>query len=117
MKKILIVEDNEINLNLIVEILTMNGYNVIVARDGVEAIMKAEQEHPDLILMDIQMPKMDGITAMKKIREAQKIDKIIALTAYAMKGDRESFIREGFTDYISKPIHVNELISVIKKYL
>jgi two-component system cell cycle response regulator DivK len=119
MKKVLIVEDNEANLKLVREVLIYIGYKSIEAKNGYEGIELAEKEKPDLILMDIQMPKMNGVEAIKKIRKITELKNIpiLALTAFAMKGDRERFLSEGFNDYIQKPFRIDELIEKIQKYL
>jgi len=119
MKRILVVEDYEINMKLFGEILRYAGYEMIEARNGNEAIEKAIKERPDLICMDIQLPGMDGVTAMKKIKEYPELKDIpvIAVTSYAMPGDRERLLSGGFADYISKPIRVSEVLETIKKYL
>jgi two-component system cell cycle response regulator DivK len=119
MKRILIVEDNERNLKLFHSLLNSQGYETIEAWDGEEGVKLAKEQKPDLILMDIQMPVMDGIAAtriLKKDPETKDIP-VIALTSYAMKGDRERFLSEGFVEYISKPIKVNEFLEVIRRCL
>jgi two-component system cell cycle response regulator DivK len=119
MKRVLVVEDNEMNLKLIKDILLHEGYDVIEAKSGWEGINKVEVEDVDLILMDIQLPEMDGIETMKRIKKIPKYGKIpiIALTSYAMKDDRDKFLSHGFTDYISKPIKIHVLLETVKKYL
>ena len=119
MKKILIVEDDEFNLKLFSEIVSSSGYQAIEARSGIEAIEKAKSEEPDLILMDIQLPGMDGVTALKKIKEfsRQKEIPVIALTGYAMSGDNERFLSQGFAGYVAKPINISEFLETIKKYV
>jgi two-component system cell cycle response regulator DivK len=118
-KKILIVEDNELHMKLCREILHLGGYEVIESYNGIECIEKAVREMPGLILMDIQMPGVDGITAMRRIKEVPAIKDIpvIAITSYAMVGDRERFLAEGFSDYIQKPINVLGLLEAVKKHL
>jgi len=117
--KILIVEDNEKNRTLVKDVLEYHGYEVIEARDGKEGIKMAKEHKPDLILMDIQMPVMDGITAgriLKNDLETKHI-KIIALTSFAMKGDKEKILKAGFDDYISKPIDTRKLSGHIERLL
>ncbi len=118
MRKVLIVEDNEANLKLIRDILIYIGYKPIEAKNGDEGVELAKKERPDLIIMDIQMPKMDGVKAVKIIRSLEEFKNIpvLALTAFAMKGDREKFLSEGFNDYIMKPFSINELIEKVQKY-
>lgn len=117
--RILIVEDNPDNRTLITDILTALEYEVIEAIDGEQGIQKAEEEQPDLILMDLSLPQMDGWTATTRIKaqEALKDTPIIALTAHAMIGDRERAIEAGCDDYISKPIDLKELQEKLTKYL
>jgi CheY-like chemotaxis protein len=116
--KILIVEDNAVNLELFIDILSLTDYEYLTARSGEEAIEIALKEQPNVILLDIQLPSMDGITVAKILREREETRgcKIIALTAHAMKGDRENFIRLGFDGYISKPIVVKEFLREIEIY-
>lgn len=117
--KILIVEDNEKNLKLFKLIISSMGYETITAGNGEEGIKKAKEQSPDLVLMDIQMPVMDGISAVNVLSadKATKNIPVIALTSYAMKGDRERFIQHGFTDYISKPIDTDNFMDTIKRVL
>jgi len=117
--KILVVEDNELNRKLIVAVLTYHGYKTLEAGDGSEGVRAAGEHMPDLILMDIQMPVMDGITAVNILKNDPRTlgIKVIALTSFAMKGDRERFMAAGFVDYIAKPINTRELPEIVKKYL
>ena len=119
MKKILVVEDNEKNMYLIWFILKSNNYEVIKAATGEEGVALAIQEKPDLILMDIQLPDIDGLEATKRIRKSEpgKKTPIIAVTSFAMSGDRERLIKGGCTGYIEKPINLEILLSEMKKYL
>ena len=106
MAKILIIDDNAMNRKLFCFLLKKAGHVVFEAEDGRQGVERAKTVIPTLILMDIQMPDMDGIAALKAIRENEATSNIpvIAITSYAMKGDRERFLSEGFVDYISKPI-------------
>jgi len=115
---VLVVEDNPLNMELIVEILKSSGFLVSGAINGEEAIKMVENEHYDLILMDIELPGMDGISAIKIIKSKPGYNKVpnIALTAFAMKGDREKFLAAGFDDYIAKPIDVPGFIKQMQKY-
>jgi len=119
MKKILVVEDNEKNMYLIWFILKNNNYEVIKAATGEEGVALAIQKKPDLILMDIQLPDIDGLEATKRIRKSEPGKKIpiIAVTSFAMSGDRERLIKGGCTGYIEKPINLEILLSEMKKYL
>lgn len=118
-KRILVVEDNPDNRILIADVLESLTYQVVEAEDGDEGVKKAEAEKPDLILMDLSLPKMDGWTAagIIKGKEALKHIPIIALTAHAMVGDREKALEAGCDDYISKPIDLRELSSKLKQFL
>lgn len=116
---ILLVEDNEQNIETFQTYLTTKGYQVIVARHGLEAIQRTKEEQPALILMDIQMPKMDGLEAIRHIRADSTIAEIpiIALTALAMRGDRERCLAAGANDYLSKPVSIKKLRQKIEGYL
>lgn len=118
-KKILVVEDNSNNRKLIRDVLNYYGYEVIEATNGEEGINLAREHSPSLIIMDIQMPVIDGITAAKILKDDPKTRgiKMIALTSFAMKGDKERFIEAGFDDYISKPINTRQLPELVKKYI
>lgn len=118
-KKILVVDDNEQNLVLVKDILKYNGYEVMEARNGEEGIKAAKEHMPVLILMDIQMPIMDGFTAIKILKNdpLTKSIKIIAVTSFAMKGDRERIMEAGADGYIPKPIDIHELSNMVEKYL
>ena len=117
--KILIVEDNENNRSLFRDILTFHGYEVSIAADGREGVAQARELKPDLILMDIQMPGMDGMTAggILKGDPATSGLKIIALTSFAMRGDQEKFLTAGFDGFLSKPISTRELPGLVKQWL
>jgi len=119
MKKILVVEDNGTNMYLICFILRNGGHEVIEAWDGEEGIELAIKERPDLIIMDIQLPGIDGLEATKRIRKSETDGKIpiIALTSYAMTGDKEKALKAGCTGYIEKPIDPETFMSEIEKYL
>ena len=119
MKKILIVEDDEKSLYLARFILEKEGYEVIEARDGLEAPDNVSKETPDLILMDMQLPKLDGYEVTRQIKADERLSKIpvIALTAYAMKGDREKTQEAGCDDFITKPINPEEFIKIVNSYL
>jgi two-component system cell cycle response regulator DivK len=110
-KKVLIVEDDPKNLKLAMMTLKSRGYELICAVDGEEAVSTALNEKPDIILMDMQLPKISGIDATKQIREHPDFTQIpiLALTAYAMKGDEDKYIDAGCTSYMSKPINTREL--------
>lgn len=117
--KVLIVEDNEKNLKLFRLIINSLGYETMTARDGEEGVRVAKEAGPDLILMDIQMPVMDGVSAIDHLKadEGTKGIPVIALTSYAMKGDKERFLEHGFIDYIAKPVSKDDLINAVKNVL
>lgn len=116
---ILLVEDNEIGIEAMQDYLTAHDYRVIVARNGQEAIAQTNQCRPDLILMDIQMPDMDGLEATTRIRRQDEFTHIpiIALTALAMPGDRERCMQAGANEYLSKPVSMKQLVTVIQSHL
>jgi len=118
-EKILIVEDNPQNMRLIKMVLRDKGYTLLEATDGEEALDVALREPPDLIIMDIQLPKLSGLEVTKKLRETSAFSHvpIIALTAYAMKGDKERFINAGCDAYLPKPLDTCELPGVIAEML
>ena len=118
-RKILVVDDNEDGRELVVKILKNRGYQMIEAVDGEEALEKASAECPDLILLDISIPKIDGYEVTRRLKSQVKFKDtpIIALTAHAMKGDREKALEAGCDGYISKPIDIHELPDQIKSYL
>ncbi len=117
--RILLAEDNEDNIYLISDYLKHRGYQVIVARDGAEAVERALETRPHLILMDIQMPRVDGLEAIRRIRLHQELAEvpIIALTALVMPGDRERCLEAGADDYLSKPIGLKGLVHIMEKHL
>jgi len=119
MKTILVVDDNEDSRELVKKILKKHGYEIIEAVDGEDALAKAVAYRPDLILMDISIPKIDGyeVTRRLKARIDFKDTPIIAFTAHAMKGDQERALEAGCDGYISKPINVREFPEQIKIYL
>ncbi len=118
-KKILIVDDNQDSRELTVKVLKNRGYQMIEASDGEEALEKALAEKPDLILMDISIPKINGYEVTRRLKSQAdfKATPIIALTAHAMKGDKEKALESGCDGYISKPINVHELPDQIKSYM
>ncbi|MGB1253211.1 MAG: ATP-binding protein [Candidatus Promineifilaceae bacterium] len=113
---VLLTEDNEINIATLYDFLEFKGFQITVAHDGIEALEAVEEVVPDLILMDIQMPRMDGLEAMRHLRTnpATVETPIIALTGLAMTGDRERCLAAGADDYLSKPFHLDELVSMME---
>ncbi|MEW6053292.1 MAG: response regulator [Nitrospirota bacterium] len=118
-RKILIVEDNDDNRELVVKVLRNKGYTTIEAVDGEEALIKATAEIPDLVLLDISLPKLDGYEVAKRLKSREEfLDiPIVAFTAHAMKGDREKAIAAGFEGYISKPVNIRELPDQVKSFI
>jgi CheY-like chemotaxis protein len=116
---VLVVEDNAQNRMLMVDILQCHGYEVLEAKDGAEGIRLARENRPALILLDMQMPVMDGIEAARILKgdPETKAIKILAVTSFAMKGDRERILSAGVDEYMAKPIDTRELPRVIKRLL
>ena len=119
MPKILLVEDNEMNRDVMSRLLSRRGYEVIFAEDGESAVTMALAEKPDLVLMDISLPIIDGYEATRRIRatESGHDVPIIALTAHAMTSDREKAFDAGCTDYETKPVEFPRLLAKIASYL
>lgn len=118
-KKVLIVEDNELNMKLFNDLLEAHGYETAQASEGKAALELAKEAMPDLVLMDIQLPEVSGleVTRWMKADDALKHIPVVAVTAFAMKGDEDKIREGGCEDYISKPISVKEFIGVVKKHL
>jgi two-component system cell cycle response regulator DivK len=118
-KTVLVVEDDQDNREMVVKVLKHNGYRPIEAVDGQEAVERVRAENPDLILLDLYIPKMNGYEVTRKLKGDQDLHHIpiIALTAHAMKGDREEALAAGFDGYITKPIDVRELPRQIEHFL
>ena len=118
-EKILIVEDNSQNVRLLKMALRAKGYTLLEAADGEEALDMTINNKPDLIIMDIQLPKVNGVEVAKKLRQMSdfKQTPIIAVTAYAMKGDEEKFMKAGCDAYLSKPINTRQLPEIVAKML
>ena len=117
--KILIVEDNAQNRLLMVDILTFHGFDVLEARDGAEGIQAAKKFRPDLILLDMQMPVMDGLEAARILKADPETSaiKILAVTSFAMKGDRERILAVGVDEYMAKPIDTRKLPVIVRQML
>ena len=118
-ERILIVEDNPIHARLIEMTLRAKGYSLLQATDGEQALAIATRERPDLILMDLNLPKMTGFEVTRKLRQTPGFSQIpiIALTAYAMKGDRERVVESGCDGYLTKPINTRQLPGVVAEML
>jgi two-component system cell cycle response regulator DivK len=115
-ERILVVEDNELNMKLFRDVLGATGYRTLEATTGGEAVELATEHAPDLVLMDIQLPDGDGVQALGRLRAIERTAAIpvVALTAQAMDGDREHFLAAGFNGYLSKPVNVRELIGTVR---
>jgi len=118
-KKILIVEDNELNMKLFCDLLEAHGYSTVQTRDGMTALDLARDEQPDLILMDIQLPEVSGLEVTKWLKEDEELRSIpvIAVTAFAMKGDEEKIREGGCEAYIAKPISVGHFLETVKEFV
>jgi len=118
-QRVLIVEDNDLNMKLFNDLLVAHGYDTLQTKDGVEALALARQHRPDLILMDIQLPEVSGLEVTKWIKEDESLSMIpiIAVTAFAMKGDREKMRDGGCEDYIAKPISVASFLQTVERFL
>jgi len=118
-ERILIVEDNPISMELVYDLLEVSGYQVDKATDGFEALKLAKENPYDLILMDIQLPGLDGLTATRMIKEnpTTKDTIVIAITAHAMQGDQEKVLRAGCDGYIPKPIDTKEFVGAVARFL
>lgn len=118
-KLILVIEDNSINASLLKDLLTFRGYRVHVAVNGEDGLEEVKKEKPDLIMMDIQLPGMNGYDVTRILKgEPETSDiKIIATTAYALKGERERAFREGCDEYVSKPINTREIPKLVERFI
>lgn len=118
-KTVLIVEDNELNMKLFNDLLEANGYRTLQSRNGVGAVELARKHHPDLILMDIQLPEVSGLQVTDWIKADPELRSIpvIAITAFAMKGDEEKIRSRGCEAYLSKPISVSKFLETVKNYI
>ena len=118
-EKILVVEDNEQNRILMRQILTHHGYEVLEATDGLTGLEMARAHLPALILLDIQMPVMNGFAVIRELRNNPELRKIktIAVTSFAMKGDREKALQAGFDEYVTKPIDTRKFPELVKEIL
>jgi CheY-like chemotaxis protein len=116
---ILIVEDNALNLELATDLLTAAGYTIREARTGEEGVRVASQAPPDLILMDLRLPGMDGYAALQQLKDNPRTARIpvVALTAQAMRGDQDAVLAAGFDDYISKPINTSTFYKTVARVL
>jgi two-component system cell cycle response regulator DivK len=118
-KTVLIVEDNELNMKLFHDLLDAHGYRTLQTRNGMDALKLARDQRPDLILMDIQLPEVSGLEVTKWLKEDDELRRIpvVAVTAFAMKGDEERIRQGGCEAYISKPISVGTLIDTVRRFI
>jgi two-component system, cell cycle response regulator DivK len=116
--QILVVEDNERNMKLFRDVLEASGYRTLEAATGERAVEMMFQHRPDLVLMDIQLPGIDGVEALDRLRADERFSAVpvLALTAQAMEGDRERFLAAGFDGYLSKPVDIAEFIATVNLY-
>ena len=116
--QILVVEDNEKNMKLFCDVLQATGYRTLEATTGGEAVALATEHSPNLVLMDIQLPDIDGVEALGRLRANGRTASlpVLALTAQAMEGDRERFLAAGFDGYISKPVDILDFVATVKRY-
>ncbi len=114
-EQILVVEDNEKSMKLFRDVLRATGYRTLEASTGEQALMLAARHGPALVLMDIRLPDMTGVEALSRLRKSERTARIpvLALTAQAMKGDRERFIEAGFDGYLSKPVDLDVLLAIV----
>jgi len=119
MSTILIVEDNEKNMKLVRDILRHNGYATVEAVNGLDGVRLALEAPPDLILMDIQLPDIDGIEALRRIRQAPPLDPVpvIAVSASVMPDDQQKIVRSGFDAFVTKPINLKSFLDTVQRYL
>lgn len=117
-KQVLIIEDNELNLKLLNDILEVHGYATIVTRNGAAALDLARQHHPDLILLDIQLPDIAGTEVARRLKADEQTRPIplVAVTAFAMPGDRAMILESGCDDYVAKPINVRDFLAMVERY-
>ncbi len=118
-KTILVVEDNELNMKLVKGLIKIGKYRMLGASDAESGIQLIREQRPDLILMDIQLPGMDGLSATKILKKDPDVKDIpiVALTSYAMQGDKEKALAAGCTGYIAKPIDTRKFLETVSQYL
>ncbi len=118
-KTVLIVEDNELNMKLFRDLLEAHGFDTLETKNGEEALQLARDHHPDLIIMDIQLPEVSGLEVTRWIKNDENIKMIpiVAVTAFAMKGDEEKIREGGCEAYIAKPISVTQFIDTVKRFV
>jgi two-component system, cell cycle response regulator DivK len=116
--QVLVVEDNERNMKLFRDVLQASGFRTLEATTGERAVELALEHRPDLVLMDIQLPDIDGVEALDRLRADDRFASVpvLALTAQAMEGDRERFLAAGFDGYLSKPVNIADFVATVKRY-
>ena len=116
--QVLVVEDNERNMKLFRDVLQASGYRTLEATTGERAVELVLEHGPDLVLMDIQLPDIDGVAALDRLRAEERTASVpvLALTAQAMEGDRERFLAAGFDGYLSKPVDIADFVATVKRY-
>jgi two-component system cell cycle response regulator DivK len=117
-ERVLVVEDNEVSMKLFRDVLLATGYRTLEATTGGQGVELAAEHAPDLVLMDIQLPDIDGVEALSRLRANERTASIpvLAVTAQAMQRDRERFLAAGFDDYISKPVNIVELVGIVRQH-
>jgi two-component system cell cycle response regulator DivK len=117
-EQILVVEDNEKNMKLLRDVLQAKGYRTLEATTGRRAVELATEHRPDLVLMDVQLPDINGLEALGQLRADARTASIpvLAVTAQAMQGDRKRFLAAGFDGYVSKPVNIVELVDIVKRH-
>ena len=117
-ERVLVVEDNDKNMKLFRDVLQATGYSTLEATTGEEAVELALSHAPALVLMDVQLPGINGVAALERLRQNERTASIpvLALTAQAMSGDRERFLEAGFDGYLAKPVDVGELIDAVREH-
>jgi two-component system cell cycle response regulator DivK len=117
-ERILVVEDNEKNMKLVRDVLQASGYRTLEATTGGRGVELAIEHRPDLVLMDIQLPDIEGVEALRRLRGDERTASVpvVALTAQAMHGDRERFLAAGFDDYLPKPVDIVDLVATVKRH-
>ena len=118
-KRILIVEDNELNMKLLHDVLEVHGYAIVATREGGTVLTLAREMRPDLILMDLQLPDISGLDAVRQLKDDEETwgIPVVAVTAFAMVGDRDKALVAGCDGYVAKPIHLQDFLAVVKSFI
>jgi two-component system cell cycle response regulator DivK len=117
-ERVLIVEDNDKNMKLFRDVLSAKGYSTLEATSGEQAVELAVEHAPDLVLLDIRLPDIDGVETLGRLRADERTSSIpvLAVTAQAMRGDRERFLAAGFDGYVAKPVNIGELVNIVSEH-